>query len=124
MREVQTALASLMPTIPVQAGIWQPTAEHQKAPSQYIVYSTTTTESRHADNGCIEEHTFVYMNLWSQTDPSATAQRVRTLMRAANFAMEEESDKGYNQPAYDYKTRGFTVQWTWVYRRCYDANTI
>lgn len=27
--------------------------------------------------------------------------------------MVEESDKGYNQPAYDTATTQFTVQWTW-----------
>ena len=31
----------------------------------------------------------------------------------AGFFMVEESDKGYNQPAYDTATTQFTVQWTW-----------
>ena len=34
-------------------------------------------------------------------------------MYDAGFGMVEESDKGYNQPAYDTATRQYTVQWTW-----------
>ena len=34
-------------------------------------------------------------------------------MYAAGFSMVEESDKGYNQPAYDTATHQYTVQWTW-----------
>ena len=30
------------------------------------------------------------------------------------FSIREESDKGYNQPAYDTATRQYTVQWTWL----------
>lgn len=41
------------------------------------------------------------------------ANRIRSAMYAAGFFMVEESDKGYNQPAYDTATRQYTVQWTW-----------
>ena len=34
----------------------------------------------------------------------------------AGFALVEESDKGYNQPAYDTATTQYTVQWTWCWR--------
>lgn len=43
------------------------------------------------------------------------ANRIRQAMYDADFWMLEESDKGYNQPAYDPATRTYTVQWTWVY---------
>ena len=42
-------------------------------------------------------------------------KRIRSAMYAAGFSMVEESDKGYNQPAYDTATRQFTVQWTWCW---------
>ena len=57
----------------------------------------------------------MYLNLWSDTDPTETADMIRRLMYAAGFFMIEESDKGYNQPAYDAATRQYTVQWTWVW---------
>lgn len=53
------------------------------------------------------------MNLWSDSDPTDTRYAIREAMYAAGFSMVEESDKGYNQPAYDTATRQYTVQWTW-----------
>lgn len=114
MKAVQQALSSLMPDIPVVAGVWRTTSADPNPPEQYIVYSTTTSEDSSADDGITGYKTFVYLNLWSDTDPLATAKRVNELMYAAGFGMLEMSDKGYNQPAYDTATRQYTVQWTWV----------
>lgn len=52
---------------------------------------------------------------WSDIDPTEMANRIRTAMYGYGF-MVEESDKGYNQPAYDTATSQFTVQWTWCWR--------
>ena len=61
--------------------------------------------------------TFVYLNLWSDIDPTDMAAQIRSAMYTAGFAMVEESDKGYNQPAYDTATNQYAVQWTWCYRQ-------
>lgn len=114
MKQVQQALAGI--EIPVFAGIWRPTPGQQNPPAQYAVYSTTTTEASHYDDRVTSYKTFVYLNLWSDTDPTDTAVLIRNAMYAAGFAMIEESDKGYNQPAYDSATRQYTVQWTWCLR--------
>ena len=114
MRKVQEALGDL--GVPVFAGIWRPTAGYQNPPGQYMVYSSTTTEDAHQDDAVVSYKTFVYLNLWSDGDPTETAARVRAAMYAADFAMIEESDKGYNKPAYDSATRQYTVQWTWCLR--------
>ena len=114
MKQVQTALVSL--GIPVMAGIWRATSPAQNPPAQYVVYSTTTTEGSHHDDQVTSFRTYVYLNLWSDIDPTETANRIRSMMYAAGFSMIEESDKGYNQPAYDSATRQFTVQWTWCLR--------
>ena len=114
MIAVQKALA---PTgLSVYAAIWKPTVEYQEPPEQYLVYSSTTTEDEHYDDQPISTQTFVYLNLWSLTDPTDAAKAVRRAMRAAGFAMMEESDKGYNHPAYNVDANLFTVGWTWVYR--------
>ncbi|MBP5461868.1 MAG: hypothetical protein J6Y20_07075 [Lachnospiraceae bacterium] len=55
------------------------------------------------------------MNLWSDYDPTETRNRIRELMYEYGFSIREESDKGYNQPAYDTATKQYTVQWTWVW---------
>lgn len=69
------------------------------------------------DDHVTSTRTYVYLNLWSDSDPTAMADQIRAAMYTAGFAMVEESDKGYNQPAYDTASRQYTVQWTWCYRQ-------
>lgn len=114
MRQVQEALANI--GIPVIAGIWRATSADQYAPEQYCVYSTTTTEESHYDDRVHAFRTYVYLNLWSDYDPTAMAEIIRQAMYSYGFFMMEESDKGYNHPAYDPPTKTYTVQWTWVWR--------
>ena len=111
MKQVQEALRNI--GIPVYAGIWRATSSNQNPPAQYVVYSTTTTEAAHEDDRPTLYRTYVYLNLWSDNDPTEMRYTIRKAMYAAGFGMVEESDKGYNQPAYDTATRQYTVQWTW-----------
>lgn len=114
MKQVQQALSGL--DIPVYAGIWRPTVGQQNPPAQYAVYATTTTEDVHLDDAVVSLKTFVYLNLWSDGDPTDTATRIRSAMYNAGFVMVEETDMGYNQPAYDSATRQYNVHWTWCLR--------
>ena len=113
MKQVQEALANI--GIPVMAGIWRATSENQNPPLQYVVYSSTTTEAEHYDDHVRALRTYVYLNLWSDIDPSEMAESIRQAMFGYGFGMLEESDKGYNHPAYDPPTKTYTVQWTWVW---------
>ena len=112
MRQVQEALKNI--GIPVFAGIWRATSPDQNPPVQYVVYSSTTTESSHQDDHVTSFRTYVYLNLWSDIDPTEMADTIREAMYNYGFTILEESDKGYNVPAYDPATRQYTVQWTWV----------
>ena len=112
MKQVQQALADI--GIPVFAGIWRATSSDQNPPVQYVVYSSTTTENSHQDDHVTSFRTYVYMNLWSDIDPTDMADTIREAMYNYGFTILEESDKGYNQPSYDTATRQYTVQWTWV----------
>ena len=114
MRQVQAALADI--GIPVMTGVWRTTSSSQNPPTQYVVYSCTKTEEAFQDDRVQSYKTYVYMNLWSDNDPTDMASLIRNAMYAADFWMIEESDKGYNQPAYDTATKQYTVQWTWCYR--------
>jgi len=114
MRQVQNALAGI--GIPVLAGVWRATTPNQNPPTQYVVYSTTKTEDAFHDDAVISYRTYVYMNLWSDTDPTEMADRIRQAMYASDFWMVEESDRGNNMPAYDTATKQYTVQWTWCLR--------
>lgn len=115
MREVQEALTNI--GIPVMAGIWRATDANQNTPPQYVIYSSSTWESDHSDDVVTDYKSYVYMNLWSETDPTDMAKAVRTAMYDYGFVLVEESDKGYNQPAYDAPLRLFTVSWTWCLHR-------
>ena len=112
MRQVQEALANI--GIPVFAGVWRATSSDQNPPVQYVVYSSTTTENSHQDDHVTSFRTYVYLNLWSDIDPTDMADTIREAMYNYGFTILEESDKGYNQPSYDTATRQYTVQWTWV----------
>lgn len=114
MKQVQDALKNI--GIPVMAGVWRATTPSQNPPVQYAVYSTTMTEASHQDDRVTSYRTFVYLNLWSDIDPTEMANRIRQAMYAAGFSIVEESDRGYNQPEYDTATRQYAVQWTWCLR--------
>ena len=111
MKQVQDALQDI--GIPVMAGIWRATSSNQNPPEQYVVYSSATAEAYHEDDMPSGYRTFVYMNLWSDTDPTDMARTIRERMYAAGFGMIEQSDKGYNQPSYDTATSQFSIHWTW-----------
>ena len=118
MKQVQEALANI--GIPVMAGIWRATSQNQNPPPQYVVYSSTTTEAAFQDDHVSSFRTYVYLNLWSDVDPTDMAAIIRQAMYSYGFFMLEESDKGYNRPAYDPPTKTYTVQWTWIWREDVD----
>ena len=113
MKQVQQALKDI--GIPVIAGVWRASGANQNPPPQYCVYSTTTVEAEHEDDHPSRYRTYVYLNLWSETDPTEMRYAIRNAMYRHGFSMVEESDKGYNQPSYDTATRQYTVQWTWCW---------
>ncbi|MDO4548831.1 MAG: hypothetical protein Q4D04_12075, partial [Clostridia bacterium] len=89
MRQVQQALSGI--GIPIYAGVWRATSPNQNPPPQYAVYSTTTTEASHHDDCVTSYRTYVYLNLWSDSDPTDMAGTIRAAMYAAGFTMVEES---------------------------------
>lgn len=106
MKQVQDALR---PTgIPAFAGAWKATSVHQTPPSEYLVYTTMVTENEHWDDSVRKYRVYVYLNLWTMIDPTATIRQVRAAMRQAGFAMADESD------SYNDDTRQTLVAWTWV----------
>ena len=56
--QVQDALQNT--GIPVMAGVWRATSPNQNPPVQYIVYSSTTTEDAHQDDGVVSFRTYVW----------------------------------------------------------------
>lgn len=114
MKSVQDAMRPVIESgIPCQEGIWRATGIDQNPPPQYVIYSSTVSEKRHCDDMVLVYQTYVYMNLWSKTDPTDAKFAIRKAMYDAGFSIVSESTKGYNQPAYDHYTHQYTVQWTW-----------
>lgn len=110
MKKVQDALTGI---VPVYAAVLPPLRD---MPESYCVYSTLTVEEDHSDDSCDFLKTHVYLFLWTDSDPTEHAKAIRAAMRAAGFAMTEETDQGYKEPAYSGVTRRYTVQWTWTIR--------
>ena len=71
MKQVQNALRNI--GIPVMAGVWRATSPNQNPPAQYVVYSTTKSEDAHQDDHVQSFRTYVYLNLWSDIDPTEAA---------------------------------------------------
>lgn len=118
MRQVQEALRGI---IAVSQDVYRPNSADMSTPAEYAVYVTSTTEDEHWDDEARSLKTFVYMNLWSRTDPTEKARAIRQAMRAAGFNMAEESTGNTRGEAnYAEGSKYFCVSWTWVYRECVD----
>ena len=114
MKEVQAALQST--SIPAFALAWRSTQQYPTAPDLYIVYTTMTTESEHWDDALILYQVYVYLNIWCKSDPTDARLKVRDAMRAAGFALVEESD------SYEEDTQSYLVSSTWLLNKGADSN--
>lgn len=108
MKRVQDALKPI--GIPAFPGAWKPTAAQPTAPAQYMVYTTMTTEAEHWDDDLRRYRVYVYLNLWSEPDPTAVILAVRAVLRAAGFALIDERV----QASPDEEANQYLVSWTWV----------
>ena len=109
MKRVQDALAPI--GIPAFPCAWKPTAAQPAAPAQYLVYTTLTTEDEHWDDGFRRYRVYVYLNLWSDVDPTDAIRAIRAALRAAEFALVEETE----QASRDEDANQYLVSWTWVF---------
>ena len=109
MKRVQDALKTTgIPTFP---NAWKPTSAQSTAPAQYIVYTTMTTEDEHWDDGFRRYRVYLYLNLWSEPDPTEAILDVRASLRAAGFAFIDERI----QASPDEEANQYLVSWTWVF---------
>ena len=108
MKIVQDALRGI--SILAFPNAWKPTAAQPTAPAQYVVYTTMTTEDEHWDDDLRRYRVYVYLNLWSEPDPTAAILAVRAALRAAGFALIDERV----QASPDEEANQYLVSWTWV----------
>lgn len=88
MKQVNAALKDI--GIPVYAGVWRATSPNQNPPVQYCVYSTTTTEASHHDDHVTSFRTYVYLNLWSDIDPTDIPDKLKAILEQLHDRKEKE----------------------------------
>lgn len=86
---VTTALASL--SVPVYWVKWR---GQGSPPSTYITFQSVNRLSFHTDDEADEREHYVYLDVFSETDPYATAESVRANMKAAGFEEVDMRDVG------------------------------
>lgn len=100
----------LQPVLPVYQSVWKPTRTVKTVPDQYAVFTTMTNEAAHDDDEVVAYNHYVYLNLWSKTDPTDMAEAIREAMYGAGFAMDEEST---SSDSYEETSNMYGVHWTW-----------
>ena len=111
--------STLKAIIPTYQSVWKPTKTVSSIPDQYAVYTTMTTEADHDDDHVVAYNHYVYLNLWSKTDPTSMAGTIRTAMYGAGFAMDEEST---SEDSYEDTANMYGVHWTWYLQSEADDN--
>jgi len=112
MRQVQKAFEST--GIRVYADVWRADSEHTNPPAQYAVYTTSAAFVHAYDDAPQVLRTHVYLNLWSQTDPTGAAKAIRSAMLKSGFGMLEERTGTESTGRYNEAMKLFCVNWTFV----------
>ncbi|MHC1786130.1 MAG: DUF3168 domain-containing protein [Christensenellales bacterium] len=73
---------------------WVKWAGDTNPPATYITFQTVNRPDFSADDALQEREHFVYLDVFSETDPYATALLVRNAMEAAGFRETEMRDVG------------------------------
>lgn len=76
-------------------------------PAQYITFSILQSDDAYGDNSPTEEQYVVYVDFFSTTDDQAKADQIKTLMRAAGFALVDD------MPMYEDETKRYHISTTW-----------
>ncbi|MDI9519874.1 MAG: DUF3168 domain-containing protein, partial [Bacillota bacterium] len=91
---------------------WMKWAGDTNPPATYITFQTVNRPDLSADDALHEREHFVYLDVFSETDPYAVANAVRTAMEGAGFyeiEMRDVSDLGD-------KSNYFHISFTWQYK--------
>ena len=73
---------------------WMKWAGDTNPPATYITFQTVNRPDLSADDALHEREHFVYLDIFSETDPYSVASAVRTAMEGAGFDEVEMRDVG------------------------------
>ncbi|MBQ8708351.1 MAG: hypothetical protein IJ523_09725 [Succinivibrionaceae bacterium] len=108
MKEVQEALKGV--GIPSFAGKLKSANSSPKSPDAYLTHTTMAAEDEFWDDEARSIKTHVYLNLYTQKDPTDAAKKVRKAMKDYGFQMTEERFWT------DTDDLWYEVSWTWIWR--------
>ena len=93
---------------------WMKWAGDTNPPATYITFQTVNRPDLSADDTLHEREHFVYLDVFSETDPYAVANAVRTAMEGAGFYEIEMRDVGQASNAVS-ELRDYHVAFTFQY---------
>jgi hypothetical protein len=98
-------MSALTGTVPTAFGAYLGTP-----PDQFCVFTIMSTPEAAADDVENERMHYVYLELYSTSNPIAKKTAIHTAMKAAGFMFNEE--RGYYDQAT--KTSQFSMTWTYL----------
>ena len=93
---------------------WMKWAGDTNPPATYITFQTVNRPNFSADDALQEREHFVYLDIFSETDPYSVASAVRTAMEGAGFGEVEMRDVGQASNAVN-ELRDYHVAFTFSY---------
>ena len=107
--KIVTALSSVR-----APAYWMKWAGDTNPPATYITFQTVNRPDLSADDALHEREHFVYLDVFSETDPYTVASAVRTAMGGAGFYEIEMRDVGQASNAVT-ELRDYHVAFTFSY---------
>ena len=93
---------------------WMKWAGDTNPPATYITFQTVNRPDLSADDALHEREHFVYLDVFSETDPYSVVSDVRTAMEGAGFGEVEMRDVGQASNAVN-ELRDYHVAFTFSY---------
>lgn len=84
-------------------------------PKEYLTFQTASRPRDYADDRFHTRSHYVYLDLFSETDPYTRVHGVREAMTAAGFDEVEQRDIGQTAMSVT-ELVDYHIAWTWAYR--------
>ncbi len=111
--DIRTKIVTALSSVGAPA-YWMKWAGDTNPPATYITFQTVNRPDLSADDALQEREHFVYLDIFSETDPYAVADAVRTGMEGAGFDEVEMRDVGQASNAAR-ELRDYHVAFTFSY---------
>lgn len=101
---------------PIDAPVyWIKWAGDTNPPAKYFTFQTVSSPVTYADDKHHARQHYVYLDLFSETDPYAHVSKVREAMEGAGFVEVDFGDVGQETMSVT-ELADYHISWTWSYR--------